>query len=243
VQRLLGSRTFLSRSVLETKGTVPVLEQVTHDAVELSNVSNTRATFTIHVPRSLVAVFVVSCSGVASNATEVVLGRGKSSSLTVRYSFIATATIQQPIHIVMQPRNISMFLFCVGNSDVSYELDAREVELGAVIGAGATCTVYKSRWRGVDVAVKRIIDSAVEARIESKMLCALLHPNIVVFYGVARAEGVVLIVTEFVGCGSLQALLANSNIEMPWWMRTRMAYETAVALAYLHDQQVIHRDL
>jgi class 3 adenylate cyclase len=68
-------------------------------------------------------------------------------------------------------------------------IDYNEVQVGQQIGLGSYGVVYKGKWKGVDVAVKRFIKQKLderrmlEFRAEMAFLSELHHPNIVLFIG------------------------------------------------------------
>lgn len=88
------------------------------------------------------------------------------------------------------------------------------------------------RYRGTEVAVKRLIhqpdaarEQAVSAfRKEMTMMTRLRHPNIVLFMGLV--EDPLCMVTEYCGRGNLFALL-HTSATLPWVQRVRMALDAA----------------
>jgi hypothetical protein len=68
-------------------------------------------------------------------------------------------------------------------------IDFQEVQLGKQVGMGSYGVVYRGRWKGVEVAVKRFINQKLderrllEFRSEMAFLSELHHPNIVLFIG------------------------------------------------------------
>jgi hypothetical protein len=68
-------------------------------------------------------------------------------------------------------------------------IDFNEIALGKQIGLGSYGVVYRGKWKGVEVAVKRFIKQKLderrmlEFRAEMAFLAELHHPNIVLFIG------------------------------------------------------------
>jgi hypothetical protein len=68
-------------------------------------------------------------------------------------------------------------------------IDFGEIQVGKQVGLGSYGVVYRGKWKGVDVAVKRFIKQKLderrmlEFRAEMAFLSELHHPNIVLFIG------------------------------------------------------------
>ncbi|KAJ9540929.1 hypothetical protein OSB04_027435 [Centaurea solstitialis] len=124
------------------------------------------------------------------------------------------------------------------------------------LGDGGFGTVYYGKLvDGREVAVKRLYENSFK-RVEQFMneveiLTMLDHENLVKFYGcTSRRSRELLLVYEYVPNGTvadhLHGRLANPNSNSSWpnWpLRLNIAIETAEALAYLHESDVIHRDV
>jgi hypothetical protein len=73
-------------------------------------------------------------------------------------------------------------------------IDYREIALGKQVGLGSYGVVYRGKWKGVDVAVKRFIKQKLEERrmlefrAEMAFLSELHHPNIVLFIGTPTCQ-------------------------------------------------------
>lgn len=101
------------------------------------------------------------------------------------------------------------------------------------------------------VAVKRHYESnfkRVEQFInEVRILATLRHKNLVTLYGcTSRHSRELLLVYEFISNGTVDDHLHGKRSKsalLPWPVRLNIAVETAEALAYLHANDVIHRDV
>lgn len=121
----------------------------------------------------------------------------------------------------------------------------------ASLGQGGMGTVYRARDRRLerDVAIKtlneqlRNNDEASRLFLEeARQMAPLSHPHLVAVYDVAELDEHQLMVTEFVEGKSLEQILDD---EGPMGIDDALVagYQLAVAVAYLHDQEMIHRDL
>ncbi len=130
-------------------------------------------------------------------------------------------------------------------------IDFSEIQLGKQVGLGSYGVVYRGKWKGVDIAVKRFIkqkldeSSMLEFRAEMAFLSELHHPNIVLFIGACVKKPNLCIVTEFVKQGSMKDILQNNSVKLPWMQRLRMLKSAALGINYLHtlNPVIIHRDL
>src|SRR5260370_4807427 len=123
-------------------------------------------------------------------------------------------------------------------------------ELGKVLGQGGMGTVYQSldRNSGQVVAVKRLkpelaADADLLGRFarEAEALRLLNHPNIVKVFATLQEDDHHYIVMEYVGCGSLEDLLATPRL--PVSRVLEISLDIADALTRTHRLNIIHRDL
>lgn len=101
------------------------------------------------------------------------------------------------------------------------------------------------------VAVKRLYENNMK-RVEQFMneveiLTRLRHKNLVALFGcTSRRSRELLLVYEYIPNGTvadhIHGKKSNSSL-VAWTIRLNIAIETADALAYLHDSDVIHRDV
>lgn len=125
------------------------------------------------------------------------------------------------------------------------------------LGSGTYGTVYHGKWRGSDVAIKRIKKSfftgrsseqerlAVDFWREAEILSKLHHPNIVAFYGVVQdgPGGTLATVTEYMVNGSLRHVLISKDRHLDRRKRLIIAMDAAFGMEYLHSRNIVHFDL
>ena len=134
--------------------------------------------------------------------------------------------------------------------DTQWVVRTEEIELtGPELGRGAWATVSVAKFRGLQVAAKRIHNQIVCRRNiqlfrrEMNMAASLRHPNLVQFIG-ATVEGDMMILMEYMTT-SLRRQLEREEYFQPRIVNT-MSFDVAKALNYLHQMQpdpIVHRDI
>ncbi|CAA3019520.1 mitosis inhibitor kinase wee1 [Olea europaea subsp. europaea] len=125
------------------------------------------------------------------------------------------------------------------------------------LGSGTFGTVFHGKWRGTDVAIKRIKKSCFAGRSseqekltkdfwrEAHILSKLHHPNIVAFYGVVPdgLGGTLATVTEYMANGSLRHVLLRKDRALDRRKKVIIALDAAFGMEYLHLKNIVHFDL
>ncbi|KAL3629705.1 hypothetical protein CASFOL_026927 [Castilleja foliolosa] len=125
------------------------------------------------------------------------------------------------------------------------------------LGSGTYGFVYHGKWKGSDVAIKRIKASCFAGRPsererliadfwkEALILSSLHHPNVVSFYGVVRdgPDASLATVTEFMVNGSLKQFLQKKDRTIDRRKRLLIAMDSAFGMEYLHAKNIVHFDL
>lgn len=125
------------------------------------------------------------------------------------------------------------------------------------LGSGTYGAVYHGKWKGSDVAIKRIKASCFAGRPsererliadfwkEALILSSLHHPNVVSFYGIVRdgPGGSLATVTEFMVNGSLKQFLQKKDRTIDRRKRRIIAMDASFGMEYLHGKNIVHFDL
>ncbi|KAH3758133.1 protein kinase [Pelomyxa schiedti] len=131
------------------------------------------------------------------------------------------------------------------------ELDLKDIQLGNVIGTGTFGHVYKAKWKGVTVAIKKLPSHCLshefmrEFRKEVSIMRALTHPNVLQFFGCCMDPPDICLAMEFMCRGSLFSILHNPQLPMNLSLALRLLVDAAKGCLYLHSctPAIIHRDL
>jgi hypothetical protein len=123
------------------------------------------------------------------------------------------------------------------------------------LGRGGMAEVYKAYQPALDryVAVKLMHsfladdeDFLGRFQREAKAIGRLRHPNIVQVHDFDVADGIYYMVMEFIDGYTLKNRLldlASRNERLPLEVALRITRDTAAALAYAHERDMVHRDV
>eukprot|EP00324_Dicrateria_rotunda_P002262 CAMPEP_0206160778 /NCGR_PEP_ID=MMETSP1474-20131121/7084_1 /ASSEMBLY_ACC=CAM_ASM_001110 /TAXON_ID=97495 /ORGANISM="Imantonia sp., Strain RCC918" /LENGTH=326 /DNA_ID=CAMNT_0053562319 /DNA_START=501 /DNA_END=1478 /DNA_ORIENTATION=+ len=120
-------------------------------------------------------------------------------------------------------------------------------QLGQRLGKGAFGVVYKGLdlKSGQFVAIKQIEKDKVDSKSmmkEINFLKTFNHPNIVSYVTLMQTEKHLNLVLEFVDSGSLSQVLAGYGF-FPESLAAIYTVQVLKGLSYLHQRNVIHRDI
>ncbi|GAB4821198.1 hypothetical protein N2152v2_008244 [Parachlorella kessleri] len=123
------------------------------------------------------------------------------------------------------------------------------VTLGELLGKGAFGRVYQGSWKGATVAVK-VIDVYLDPSEPDSVKNEKAYLEAIVSKATARSgpqPHQLWLVTEYCNRGSLYAAITNGRLRQRGSVSLlhvlRTAQEIAGALSYLHDREIVHRDL
>lgn len=133
-------------------------------------------------------------------------------------------------------------------------VDVNEVKVMRLLGSGGFGSVFEAMHNNCKVAMKKFHTNtrnkkaamqSFEAEVHYEVL-SLKHPNIVRVLGTNAARSLEeqpFIIMEFVSTRNLQHLLDDADEKIDFYRRVTFAYEVALALEYVHDNNIAHLDL
>ncbi|XP_064173231.1 STE20-like serine/threonine-protein kinase isoform X2 [Anguilla rostrata] len=133
---------------------------------------------------------------------------------------------------------------------VHRDLNPEDVwEIIGELGDGAFGKVYKAQNKETGIlAAAKVIDTKTEEELEDYMveieiLASCDHPNIVKLLDAFYYESKLWILIEFCGGGAVDAVMLELERPLTEPQIRVVCKQTLDALAYLHENKVIHRDL
>ncbi|KAG8378112.1 hypothetical protein BUALT_Bualt08G0104300 [Buddleja alternifolia] len=130
-----------------------------------------------------------------------------------------------------------------------WEIDWRLLKMGEKIAAGSCGDLYRGVYLGQDVAIKVLrsehLNNSLEVEFaqEVAILRQVQHENVVSFIGACTKLPHLCIVTEYMPGGSLYEYLHKNHHVMKLPQLLRFAIDVCKGMEYLHQNNVIHRDL
>ncbi|KAJ4700931.1 putative Protein kinase [Melia azedarach] len=130
-----------------------------------------------------------------------------------------------------------------------WEIDMRLLKIGEKIASGSCGDLYRGVYLGQDVAIKILrsehLNNALEDEFsqEVAILKEVQHRNVVHFIGACTKSPQLCIVTEYMPGGSLYNYLHKNHNVLKLSQLLRFAIDVCKGMEYLHQNDIIHRDL
>ncbi|KAK4429530.1 Serine/threonine-protein kinase STY46 [Sesamum alatum] len=130
-----------------------------------------------------------------------------------------------------------------------WEIDWRLLKMGEKIAAGSCGDLYRGVYLGQDVAIKVLrsehLNNSLEVEFaqEVAILREVQHGNVVRFIGACTKLPHLCIVTEYMPGGSLYEYLHKHHLVLKLPQLLKFAIDVCKGMEYLHQKNVIHRDL
>jgi serine/threonine protein kinase len=126
-----------------------------------------------------------------------------------------------------------------------------DLEMGAKLGEGMSGEVFYAKFRGSEVAVKKIFyqsnddEAIIDFHKEAELMKKIKHEKLVALKGCCVARPFAYIVTEFMHHGSVYDMYKGSHRTHPpsWSARQQFSVDVAIGMVALHSLNVVHRDL
>ena len=171
-----------------------------------------------------------------------------STNINVKNKSFTQNNIQNLI-----PKDISYFLFSLFSTPLYHFLiQPYDIKTIRLIGLGATNEVYLGKYKGSEVAIKKIKVKDIndnfykEYQNELSILTSIRHSNLIIFLGTMLEENNLCLITEYCEGGTLYDLLyKKKNIEIPWNLKLKFLIDISKAIFFLHtnEPKIIHHDL
>ncbi len=123
-------------------------------------------------------------------------------------------------------------------------------EMEAVLGQGAVATVYRARWKNQRTVAIKVLHPAAAAQPhirealfrEYRLLARLHHPGIVQALDAGEMEGRIYLAMELIEGENLDSFLTRVK-SMGEEAAIDITRQVADALHYVHEHQIVHRDI
>ncbi|KAL0928243.1 hypothetical protein M5K25_000116 [Dendrobium thyrsiflorum] len=130
-----------------------------------------------------------------------------------------------------------------------WEIDFRMLKFESKLGSGSYGDLFRGTYCSQDVAIKVLkpervsVDMQREFVQEVYIMRKVRHRNVVQFIGACTRPPSLCIVTEFMAGGSVYDILhkQKSTFKLPALLR--VAIDVSKGMNYLHQNDIIHRDL
>jgi len=146
------------------------------------------------------------------------------------------------------PREIDHLKIPNDGIDV-WEIDPRLLKFGKQVASGTYGDLYKGTYGNQEVAIKILkadqinSDTRKEFAQEVFILRKVRHKNVVQFIGACTKSPSLCIVTEFMSGGSVYDYLHKRKGSFKLPSLLRVAIDISKGMDYLHQNNIIHRDL
>ncbi|ELP87955.1 protein serine/threonine kinase, putative [Entamoeba invadens IP1] len=143
-----------------------------------------------------------------------------------------------------------LYIETKAETEMSTRLDPDELIEEKQLGEGSFGVVYKGKFRGNEVAIKKMKEfgndktKVDEFEKEVSMLDKFRSDYVVHFYGAVFIPNKICMVTEYAQFGSLNDLMKHKKAEeVVLSVRVKIIYDAAKGLEYLHNNGILHRDI
>ncbi|KAI3827600.1 hypothetical protein L1987_01678 [Smallanthus sonchifolius] len=218
-----------------------------------------------HVPQPIESVKKTEFSEVKDKAQENLASATRNDAKVEEVTVQELDTVDAPADLELKSGSENQSNTKIEPTKAEEEAIARglqtikndDLEEVRELGSGTYGAVYHGKWKGSDVAIKRIKASCFAGKPsererliadfwkEALILSSLHHPNVVSFYGIVRdgPDASLATVTEFMVNGSLKQFLRKKDRTIDRRKRLIIAMDASFGMEYLHGKNIVHFDL
>uniref|UniRef100_J3L919 non-specific serine/threonine protein kinase n=1 Tax=Oryza brachyantha TaxID=4533 RepID=J3L919_ORYBR len=130
-----------------------------------------------------------------------------------------------------------------------WEIDLKLLKFGNKVASGSNGDLYRGSYCSQDVAIKVVRPERISADMyrdfaqEVYIMRKVRHRNVVQFIGACTRQPNLYIVTDFMAGGSVYDYLHKKNNSFKIPEILRVATDISKGMNYLHQNNIIHRDL
>ncbi|GJN18827.1 hypothetical protein PR202_gb06030 [Eleusine coracana subsp. coracana] len=130
-----------------------------------------------------------------------------------------------------------------------WEIDLKLLKFGNKVASGSNGDLYRGSYCNQDVAIKIVRPERISADMyrdfaqEVYIMRKVRHRNVVQFIGACTRQPNLYIVTDFMSGGSVYDYLHKRNCSFKLPEILRVATDISKGMNYLHQNNIIHRDL
>uniref|UniRef100_M4F847 non-specific serine/threonine protein kinase n=1 Tax=Brassica campestris TaxID=3711 RepID=M4F847_BRACM len=130
-----------------------------------------------------------------------------------------------------------------------WEIDVKQLKIEKKVASGSYGDLHKGTYCSQEVAIKFLKPERVNTEIlrefsqEVYIMRKVRHKNVVQFLGACTRSPTLCIVTEFMARGSIYDFLHKQKCAFKLQTLLKVALDVAKGMCYLHQNNIIHRDL
>ncbi|XP_025676498.1 serine/threonine-protein kinase STY46 isoform X4 [Arachis hypogaea] len=130
-----------------------------------------------------------------------------------------------------------------------WEIDPKHLKIGTQIASGSYGELFKGIYCSQEVAIKILKPEHVNSDLQREfvqevyIMRKVRHKNVVQFIGACTKPPRLCIVTEFMSGGSVYDYLHKRKGSFKFPTLLKVAIDVAKGMNYLHQHEIIHRDL
>ncbi|XP_062022970.1 serine/threonine-protein kinase STY46 [Rosa rugosa] len=130
-----------------------------------------------------------------------------------------------------------------------WEIDPRQLKFGNKVASGSCGDLYKGTYCSQEVAIKVLKPECVNSDMQKDfaqevfIMRKVRHKNVVQFIGACTKLPSLCIVTEYMSGGSVYDYLHKQKGVFKLPSLLKVAIDVAKGMTYLHQNNIIHRDL